>query len=89
MRDNKYNLFEEYVEDCLIKTNNPNDSLSLIEIKKQFKNWYKVNFDGRNSFCKEFLNYLMRRMVGFYDAYKNCLTGFQFKPYLDDELNFF
>jgi hypothetical protein len=37
----------KYVDECIKKTNDPNDTLSKKEVKNSFKEWYESSFDDK------------------------------------------
>lgn len=37
----------KYIDECINKTNNPNDRLSKKEVKNSFKEWYESSFDDK------------------------------------------
>jgi P4 family phage/plasmid primase-like protien len=69
-------LMQDFIQDNLIKTNNPTDSLSIGSIHTIMITWYKQNYDGKCPPRKDLKEYISKRVEGFKD---DTLYGYIFK----------
>jgi P4 family phage/plasmid primase-like protien len=78
-------LFQNFLDDYLMKTNDANDKISIINLHAGMKSWYKLNYDGKCPNTKELRSYLERRMKTF-NPKRDMITGYKIKENDNDEL---
>lgn len=57
----KCDIYKDFICDCLEKTDNPKDTISVMELHDLMKLWHKSNYDGKCPNVKELRNYLEKK----------------------------
>lgn len=78
----KCDIFQDFMGDYLDKTGNVTDTLTLVSLHKNLRNWHKINSDGRVPNIKEMREYMRQRIQEFNET-TDCLTCYQIKKFND------
>ena len=73
--------FQEFIEESLIKTENPNDILLMVNIWFKMRDWYECNYDEKCPPQKELRTYIQQNMASCYDPKKDSLICYKIKLY--------
>lgn len=77
---NKPDIYYNFIEECLEKTEDAGNSISINIIYELMRKWYRYNFGGKCPRTVELRNYIASSMADSYDLRYDILIGYTFKP---------
>jgi thiol-disulfide isomerase/thioredoxin len=78
-------IFQDFLEDYLEKTNEQKDAIRIVDLHEEMKNWYKVNYDGKCPNRTELRNYIQQKILT-YCKESDLLKCFKFKTNNNDDI---
>ncbi len=72
-------VFQDFIGDYLEKTDDPKDSINIIALYQNMKNWYRANYEGRSPNAKELRNYMQQRMTTTFNTKTDSLTCYRIR----------
>jgi P4 family phage/plasmid primase-like protien len=81
----KCDIFQDFINDYLEKTDKQHHVMSIIELHDGMRTWHKNNYDGKCSNTKELREYIKQRMANMFDERKDVLKGYRVKK--DDNVD--
>ncbi len=78
-------IFQGFIGDYLDRTDDPKNLVSVTDLYKGMRNWYKNNVDGKCPPAKDLRTYLQQRMPTF-NTVSDSLACYKIKKSDDNEL---
>jgi P4 family phage/plasmid primase-like protien len=77
-------VFQDFIGDYLEKTDEPKDTISIMDLHQGMRDWYKANYDGKCPNAKDLRNYIQHRMPT-YGGKTDSLTCYKLKTNETDD----
>jgi P4 family phage/plasmid primase-like protien len=74
----KCDIYQDYITDCLERTDKVKDTISVMNMHDMMKKWYKSNYDGKCPNAKDLRNYLEKRTDN-YSKKRDMFVGYKIK----------
>jgi len=74
----KCDVYQDFLIDCLDKSESDKDTINIVVLHDMMKKWYKSNYDGKPPSPKDLREYLEKRTDNF-NSKKSCLFGYKVK----------
>lgn len=79
----KCDVYQDFLIDCLTKTDSDKDTINIVALHEMMKKWYKANYDGKCPNPRDLREYLEKRTDDF-NPKKSCLMNYKVKVADDD-----
>ncbi|AFX92340.1 putative helicase [Megavirus courdo11] len=80
----KCDVFQDFISDYLERTENPKNTVKVLDMHEGMRSWYRANYDGKCPGAKELRNYMNHKMPT-YNKKTDSLTHYRFKTDDDEE----
>ena len=71
-------VFQDFIGDYLQKTDNPKDTISVMNLHEGMRSWHRANYEGKCPNTKDLRNYMLHRMPT-YSGKIDSLTCYKIK----------
>lgn len=78
-------VFQDFLGDLLEKTNDPQHSISTLNLHDSMRSWYRANYEGKCPNTKDLRNYLQKRL-DCYVARTDSIVGYRIKQGHNEEI---
>ena len=76
--NNMFDEINDFMINILEKTDDDKDIIRIQDLHREYRTWYKANYDGKCPTTKDFRSYL-RQTIYTYDSQKDCIVYYRFK----------